>query len=87
MNPQGSMNNTAASNGGAALPPPPPPGGPVYSDGKGPPAGGVTESSGRDGGEEDWKDGLTKPAADERYRTEDVTQTKGNDFEDYFLKR
>lgn len=37
--------------------------------------------------EEDWKKGLKKPAADDRYRTEDVTQTKGNDFEDYFLKR
>ncbi|CAN0252768.1 unnamed protein product [Discosporangium mesarthrocarpum] len=36
---------------------------------------------------EDWRDGLKKPAADERYRTEDVTLTKGNDFEDYFLKR
>jgi hypothetical protein len=25
---------------------------------------------------EDWKSGLAKPAADDRYRTEDVTQTK-----------
>jgi ATP-dependent RNA helicase DDX6/DHH1 len=27
------------------------------------------------------------PAADERTKTTDVTETKGNDFEDYFLKR
>ncbi|KAJ6729774.1 DEAD-BOX ATP-DEPENDENT RNA HELICASE 12 [Salix viminalis] len=30
---------------------------------------------------------LKIPPADTRYRTEDVTATKGNDFEDYFLKR
>jgi len=34
-----------------------------------------------------WKDQLVLPARDERYRTEDVTATKGNEFEDYFLKR
>jgi ATP-dependent RNA helicase DDX6/DHH1 len=34
-----------------------------------------------------WKDSLTLPAKDTRYRTEDVTNTKGNEFEDYFLKR
>ncbi|CAM9329625.1 unnamed protein product [Choristocarpus tenellus] len=43
--------------------------------------------TGGEGKVEDWRDGLKKPAADDRYRTEDVTQTKGNDFEDYFLKR
>lgn len=32
-------------------------------------------------------DGLVRPAPDTRYRTEDVTDTKGHDFEDYFLKR
>lgn len=34
-----------------------------------------------------WKQDLTVPAADERTKTADVTDTKGNDFEDYFLKR
>lgn len=34
-----------------------------------------------------YKDGLIAPKKDERYRTEDVTQTKGRDFEDFFLKR
>ena len=34
-----------------------------------------------------YKDGLTAPKKDERYKTEDVTQTKGRDFEDFFLKR
>ncbi|XP_010466626.1 PREDICTED: DEAD-box ATP-dependent RNA helicase 8-like [Camelina sativa] len=36
---------------------------------------------------EDWKAKLKLPAPDTRYRTEDVTATKGNEFEDYFLKR
>ena len=82
----------ANNNGGAAALPPPPPA--VYRDGKGAAGADATGGGGSGGGgggggggEEDWKDGLTKPAADERYRTEDVTQTKGNDFEDYFLKR
>ena len=34
-----------------------------------------------------YKDGLIAPAKDTRYKTEDVTQTKGRDFEDFFLKR
>jgi ATP-dependent RNA helicase DDX6/DHH1 len=34
-----------------------------------------------------WRDGLTAPTKDDRYQTEDVTQTKGRDFEDFFLKR
>lgn len=34
-----------------------------------------------------WKDGLAQPSKDTRYKTEDVTQTKGRDFEDFFLKR
>ncbi|KAI3654595.1 hypothetical protein MP228_000649 [Amoeboaphelidium protococcarum] len=34
-----------------------------------------------------WKQGLTVPVKDARIKTEDVTVTKGNDFEDYFLKR
>ncbi|XP_076937857.1 DEAD-box ATP-dependent RNA helicase 8-like [Bidens hawaiensis] len=48
----------------------------VYSD------GGTIDSS-----SQDWKAKLNVPAADTRYKTEDVTATKGNEFEDYFLKR
>ncbi|GFR41760.1 hypothetical protein Agub_g2516 [Astrephomene gubernaculifera] len=36
---------------------------------------------------EDWKTRLALPPKDARVRTEDVTATKGNEFEDYFLKR
>lgn len=36
---------------------------------------------------DDWKSQIVKPAPDQRFKTEDVTNTKGNDFEDYFLKR
>jgi len=35
----------------------------------------------------DYKEGLVAPVKDTRYKTEDVTQTKGRDFEDFFLKR
>ncbi|KAJ6791240.1 DEAD-box ATP-dependent RNA helicase 6-like [Iris pallida] len=35
----------------------------------------------------DWKAQLKIPPRDTRYKTEDVTATKGNEFEDYFLKR
>lgn len=38
-------------------------------------------------GEEDWKKQLRLPPKDRRLQTEDVTATKGNEFEDYFLKR
>jgi len=34
-----------------------------------------------------FRDGLTAPNKDTRYKTEDVTDTKGRDFEDFFLKR
>ena len=34
-----------------------------------------------------YRDGLMAPKKDERYKTEDVTETKGRDFEDFFLKR
>jgi len=34
-----------------------------------------------------YRDGLVAPVSDDRYKTEDVTQTKGRDFEDFFLKR
>mmetsp|Transcript_30911 Transcript_30911/g.68456 ORF Transcript_30911/g.68456 Transcript_30911/m.68456 type:complete len:419 (+) Transcript_30911:146-1402(+) len=37
--------------------------------------------------DEEWKAKLNLPAKDTRVRTEDVTATKGNEFEDYFLKR
>lgn len=40
--------------------------------------------------EEDWelvKQALRPPPKDMRPKTEDVTATKGNDFEDYYLKR
>jgi len=40
-----------------------------------------------DGGEASYKDGLTRPRKDTRVQTEDVTATKGHDFEEYFLKR
>lgn len=35
----------------------------------------------------DWKSLVKAPPRDTRHRTLDVTATKGNDFEDYFLKR
>lgn len=35
----------------------------------------------------DWKKQLNLPKKDERIKTQDVTATKGNDFEDYYLKR
>jgi len=34
-----------------------------------------------------FRDGLTEPTKDTRYKTEDVTDTKGRDFEDFYLKR
>jgi len=37
--------------------------------------------------ENDWKQSLKLPAPDKRKKTEDVTATKGTDFEDYYLKR
>ncbi|XP_038062661.1 ATP-dependent RNA helicase cgh-1-like [Patiria miniata] len=33
----------------------------------------------------DWKAGLKKPPVDSRFKTSDVTNTKGNEFEDYCL--
>ncbi|GAA5897007.1 hypothetical protein JCM8208_006142 [Rhodotorula glutinis] len=38
-------------------------------------------------GPDDWKKTLNLPKKDARPQTEDVTATKGNEFEDYFLKR
>ena len=40
-----------------------------------------------DGGGGDWKGGLSMPKKDERFKTTDVTDTRGQEFEDYFLKR
>lgn len=34
-----------------------------------------------------FRDGLKAPTKDNRYKTEDVTDTKGREFEDFFLKR
>ena len=39
------------------------------------------------GGEADWRRALKAPPTDTRYRTEDVTATRGNAFEDYYLRR
>ncbi|XP_016419169.1 probable ATP-dependent RNA helicase DDX6 [Sinocyclocheilus rhinocerous] len=36
---------------------------------------------------DDWKKSLQLPAKDSRVKTSDVTATKGNEFEDYCLKR
>eukprot|EP00013_Stygamoeba_regulata_P006554 CAMPEP_0177640104 /NCGR_PEP_ID=MMETSP0447-20121125/6369_1 /TAXON_ID=0 /ORGANISM="Stygamoeba regulata, Strain BSH-02190019" /LENGTH=504 /DNA_ID=CAMNT_0019142161 /DNA_START=363 /DNA_END=1877 /DNA_ORIENTATION=- len=36
---------------------------------------------------EDWKEHARRPERDTRVKTEDVTATKGNEFEDYYLKR
>lgn len=35
----------------------------------------------------DYRQGLQAPKADTRYKTEDVTDTKGREFEDFYLKR
>ncbi|XP_039119326.1 LOW QUALITY PROTEIN: DEAD-box ATP-dependent RNA helicase 8-like [Dioscorea cayenensis subsp. rotundata] len=45
------------------------------------------QSGGVDASSQDWKAQLKIPPQDTRYKTEDVTATKGNEFEDYFLKR
>lgn len=36
---------------------------------------------------DDWKSKIKRPPTDARVKTEDVTQTKGNDFEDFHLRR
>jgi len=46
--------------------------------------GSVTAAQGQD---DDWRSKLQLPPKDTRYKTEDVTKTKGNEFEDFFLKR
>jgi ATP-dependent RNA helicase DDX6/DHH1 len=44
-------------------------------------------ANGNGGNGGDYRQGLVAPQKDERYKTEDVTDTKGRDFEDFFLKR
>lgn len=34
-----------------------------------------------------YRDGLVAPTKDQRYKTEDVTDTKGRDWDDFFLRR
>jgi ATP-dependent RNA helicase DDX6/DHH1 len=36
---------------------------------------------------DDWRQGLKLPPKDPRFRTEDVTATKGNEFEDFLLRK
>ncbi|XP_020260542.1 DEAD-box ATP-dependent RNA helicase 6-like [Asparagus officinalis] len=45
------------------------------------------QSQAIDSSSPDWKAQLKIPPRDTRYKTEDVTASKGNEFEDYFLKR
>ncbi|EOX96017.1 DEAD-box ATP-dependent RNA helicase 8 isoform 3, partial [Theobroma cacao] len=47
----------------------------------------TVQSEAVDSSSQDWKARLKIPPPDTRYKTEDVTATKGNEFEDYFLKR
>lgn len=47
----------------------------------------VTNHQNNNNKDDDWKSKLRLPAKDGRPKTEDVTATKGNDFEDYYLKR
>jgi ATP-dependent RNA helicase DDX6/DHH1 len=37
--------------------------------------------------DDSWRENLNLPVKDTRYQTEDVTLTRGQEFEDYFLKR
>lgn len=57
-----------------------------------PPAAPASTSNGNaqvEGGQngDDWKNQLQLPVKDTRFQTTDVTNRKGNEFEDYFLKR
>ncbi|XP_073141158.1 DEAD-box ATP-dependent RNA helicase 6-like [Henckelia pumila] len=47
----------------------------------------TVQSEAVDSSGQDWKASLKLPPQDTRFKTEDVTATKGNEFEDYFLKR
>ncbi|CAH8371648.1 unnamed protein product [Eruca vesicaria subsp. sativa] len=47
----------------------------------------VKSEANNDSNNQDWKATLKLPPRDNHYQTEDVTATKRNEFEDYFLKR
>ncbi|XP_033100157.1 ATP-dependent RNA helicase cgh-1-like [Anneissia japonica] len=47
----------------------------------------AAESIKQGNSEGDWKKKLVLPPKDTRFKTSDVTKTKGNEFEDYCLKR
>lgn len=51
------------------------------------PSNGGSSDKGVISGTKTYRDGLVAPTKDNRYKTEDVTDTKGRDFEDFFLKR
>lgn len=46
-----------------------------------------TSASDSSAAADDWKKDCVAPVKDTRIQTEDVTATKGHDFEDYYLKR
>uniref|UniRef100_A0A8C9X6K1 RNA helicase n=1 Tax=Sander lucioperca TaxID=283035 RepID=A0A8C9X6K1_SANLU len=50
-------------------------------------AGGAAQDGGGIKFGDDWKKSLKLPPKDNRVKTSDVTSTKGNEFEDYCLKR
>lgn len=50
-------------------------------------SGAMGPTDGNSGGGEQWRNGLKLPPKDTRVRTSDVTDTKGCDFEDFYLKR
>uniref|UniRef100_A0A669AV78 RNA helicase n=1 Tax=Oreochromis niloticus TaxID=8128 RepID=A0A669AV78_ORENI len=50
-------------------------------------AGGASQDGGGIKFGDDWKKSLQLPPKDNRVKTSDVTSTKGNEFEDYCLKR
>lgn len=54
---------------------------------KDPRANGGSKSGAVVSGTGTYRDGLQAPKQDTRYKTEDVTDTKGREFEDFFLKR
>jgi ATP-dependent RNA helicase DDX6/DHH1 len=62
-------------------PPPPPPPPPTQTTSNN------NNNSRNNNQQPEWQSGLAKPPKDTRFKTEDVTKTKGNDFEDFFLKR
>eukprot|EP00183_Erythrolobus_madagascarensis_P000537 CAMPEP_0185848430 /NCGR_PEP_ID=MMETSP1354-20130828/3310_1 /TAXON_ID=708628 /ORGANISM="Erythrolobus madagascarensis, Strain CCMP3276" /LENGTH=483 /DNA_ID=CAMNT_0028548823 /DNA_START=357 /DNA_END=1808 /DNA_ORIENTATION=+ len=49
--------------------------------------GGASTGGGAVITDENWKEHVEMPEKDERIKTLDVTATKGNDFEDYYLRR